>query len=132
MPAPTRQTGSTSCSWTLGNAPRHRSYAVKDRLGRTITSQHQSSRLTRGACWKGGNGEDEQSQAIEQGLDPTQVFALGATEQHIYIPVEANSRVKLGLRYESGVALPNTASRFRVMAMEGDTVKGGSTYVLRH
>jgi hypothetical protein len=54
--------------------------------------------------------EDEQNQALDLGLDPTQVFPLGAKERHIQIPVAANSRVKLGLRYESGVALSNTAS----------------------
>ena len=59
---------------------------------------------------------------------------VAALDQFIETGVDSSSGTSEppALRYESGVALPNTASRFRVMAMEGDTVKGGSTYVLRH
>ena len=53
-------------------------------------------------------------------------------ERHVLLPVAAGDRIKLGLRYEAGPAAPNTAERFRVMSIDGATVLGGGTYVLRH
>ncbi len=76
--------------------------------------------------------DDEAIKAVELGLDPDAVYPLGGTERHVRIPLGAGDRMKLGVRYEAGVAAADTAERFRVMSMDGATVRGGSTYVLRH
>jgi len=80
---------------------------------------------------RGADGSQQQ-RAMELGLDPDAVYPLGETERHVLLPVAAGERIKLGLRYEAGPAAPNTAERFRVMSMDGATVLGGGTYVLRH
>jgi len=76
--------------------------------------------------------DDESAKAVELGLDPDAVYPLGATERHVLIPLEADSRMKLGLRYETGAGAFGSAERFRVMSMDDATVLGGGTYVLRH
>jgi hypothetical protein len=76
--------------------------------------------------------DDEAAKAVEVGLDPDAVYPLGATERHVLIPLAAETRMKLGLRYEAASAVVNTAERFRVISMDGATVLGGSTFVLRH
>ncbi len=76
--------------------------------------------------------DDEAVKAVGLGLDPDAVYPLGTTERHVRILLAGNTRMKLGLRYEAGVAQVNTAERFRVVSMDGATVLGGSTFVLRH
>lgn len=46
-------------------------------------------------------------------------------------PVPFGGSWTVGLRYESGVGRRGTASRFRIIALQGSTVKGGNTFVLR-
>ena len=76
--------------------------------------------------------EEERTRATALGLDPNQVYPLMEKEKHVLLPLAANSKMRLGIRYESGPGLANTASRFRVMSMEGATVRGGSTFLMRH
>jgi len=56
----------------------------------------------------------------------------GSEGRHINLIVAAGSRVKLGLRYESGRAPKDTAGRFRVLSMQGTEVLGGGNLLVRH
>lgn len=75
---------------------------------------------------------EEVTRALELGLDPDAVYPVGGTERPVLLPVGADDRMKLGLRYEAGPAPYRTAERFRVLSMDGASVLGGGTYVLRH
>jgi hypothetical protein len=74
----------------------------------------------------------ERSKATALGLDPNAVYPVSGVERHVTLPVAARSKVRLGLRYESGSGRLGSAGRFRVMSMNGNTVLGGSTYLVRH
>ena len=92
----------------------------------------------------GGQGQEHVLLLLRQGIHliriepkgrrprPNQVYPLTEKEKHVLLPLAANSKMRLGIRYESGPGLVNTASRFRVMSMEGASVRGGSTFLMRH
>jgi hypothetical protein len=72
----------------------------------------------------------EKTKATSLGLDPTKLYPVGTEEDQVAIPVPSNSRVRLGLRYESPGGMLNTANRFRVAMMKDGSILGGSIYVL--
>ncbi|HEY0986266.1 MAG TPA: hypothetical protein VGD80_04405 [Kofleriaceae bacterium] len=98
--------------------------------GTTIVHRSFSGRGNLGSC--APLTAEEQAKAAALGLDPGAVFPVASGGRHLLIPVAASSRVRLGLRYESGAGRPGSAGRFRVLSMSGSTVKGGSTFVVRH
>lgn len=73
---------------------------------------------------------EEVTRALELGLDSDAVYPVGSTERHVLLPVGADDRVKLGLRYETGAAPFLTAERFRVLSMDGARVLGGGRHPL--
>jgi hypothetical protein len=75
---------------------------------------------------------DEQSKAVSLGLDPSAVYPVADYARHIMVPVDAKSKVRIGLRYESGSGRANSAGRFRAISMENGKVRGGSTFIVRH
>jgi hypothetical protein len=75
---------------------------------------------------------EERTKAQSLGLDPNAIYAVKEAERHIHLKVAASSKLRLGLRYESGRAPRNTAGRFRVLSMNGTQVLGGATFVVRH
>jgi hypothetical protein len=64
--------------------------------------------------------------------NPYAIYPVVQKERHINLIVAAGSRVKLGLRYESGRAPKDTAGRFRVLSMQGTEVLGGGNLLVRH
>lgn len=73
----------------------------------------------------------EQTAAQAAGLDPTVVYPVTGVETQVVLPVTPGCSVTLGLRYESGTGLEDSAGRFRVLSLDGSTVLGGSTFVVR-
>jgi hypothetical protein len=63
-------------------------------------------------------------------LDPSLSFEAAA-DTSFSLPVPPGENWTIGLVYDSGRARPNTASRFSLVARQGETVLGGSTYLLR-
>jgi hypothetical protein len=72
----------------------------------------------------------ERSRATAAGLAPD-LYALTDTQLYQTWPIPFGQSWTLGLRYESGTGRQGTASRFRVMSLQGNDVKGGNTFVLR-
>jgi cytoskeletal protein CcmA (bactofilin family) len=75
---------------------------------------------------------DEASKAQSLGLDTTIVYGVASGDQTISLSLPASTTIKLGLRYESGEGIVNTADRFRVVYKGDMKVRGGVTYVVRH
>lgn len=76
----------------------------------------------------------EQKKTLERlKLDPSVMLAVEARHAVIEnFPVPAGETVKVGLVFHSGSKLqPGTASRFTILARQGETILGGSTYILR-
>jgi hypothetical protein len=66
-----------------------------------------------GMCTPLNSGE--RSKAVALGLNPDAIYSVAEIQRHFQLKVAANARVKLGIRYESGMAAKDTASRFRVL-----------------
>jgi hypothetical protein len=66
-------------------------------------------------------------------LDPGTHYVLSKPEARIEsLAVPPGRTMKIGLQFDGGAQLkPGTASRFTIMTRQGQTVLGGSTYVLR-
>jgi hypothetical protein len=73
----------------------------------------------------------EQTAAQAAGLDPTAVYPVSNVETQVVLPVAPGGNLTLGVRYESGSGLEDSAGRFRVLSLDGTTVLGGSTFVVR-
>jgi hypothetical protein len=95
----------------------------------TIQTQPYAGWTKLGACEP--LTQAEQTAAQQLGLDPTAVYAVSGTEQQFVLPVGPAGSIPLGLRYESGTGLLDSAVRFRVIALNAGVVVGGSTFVVR-
>jgi hypothetical protein len=72
----------------------------------------------------------ERTRATATGL-ATDLYAVSDTQLYQTWPISLGQSWTIGLRYESGTGRQGTASRFRVMSLQGNDVKGGNTFVLR-
>ncbi len=77
------------------------------------------------------NGDAALRLAKEYKLDPRQAYESEAATATLRLPIPPGATWKVGLVYDSGRGPSNTASRFNLVARQGRTVLGGSTYLLR-
>lgn len=75
---------------------------------------------------------EEEKKAISLGLDPSVLYPVATGAQHIQLPVGAQSKVRLGLRYETDADQVNATKRFRVLSVKNGKVHGGATFLVRH
>ncbi len=61
----------------------------------------------------------------------TDLYTVSSNQLYQTWPIPLGQTWTIGLRYESGTGRQGTASRFRVMSLQGSDVKGGNTFVLR-
>ena len=72
----------------------------------------------------------ERAEAIAAGLNPI-MYGVPGRETLQTWPIAYGQRWLVGLRYESGVGRAGTSSRFRVLSIYQNQVRGGNTFVLR-
>ncbi len=74
----------------------------------------------------------ELERATKEQLDASAMWLVEGREGRLTIPIAPGQRARLGIVVRSGPgARPNSASRFTVLARQGDRILGGNTFLLR-
>jgi hypothetical protein len=76
--------------------------------------------------------DEHKALATNLKLDPTAVHVLSGHEGHFTeVPVQAGQTIQVGLVIQGGTAVAGTALHVTVTTRDGDTILGGSTFIVR-